>query len=174
MKNTFQNDTGAMLLVLSAIMCVLLIALTISNFINIKKVNEYIKFEYISLENNNERLDLLRQLKEVQPELEYTYSVLKKQIPSGPEDYKIIEQIEEYSSRSSADFIRIEFGDYTVESDINAIPYSLTLKGKYPDLINLLNEIKTGERLFRLDSFKIVKTEDSKIRADIEGFAFYN
>ena len=39
-------------------MC-LLIALTISNFINIKKVNENIKFEYISLENNNERLDLL-------------------------------------------------------------------------------------------------------------------
>ena len=60
-----------MLLVLSDNSVFALLALTISNFINIKKVNENIKFEYISLENNNERLDLLRQLKEVQPELEY-------------------------------------------------------------------------------------------------------
>lgn len=167
-------NTGAVLLVLSAVICVMLLALSVKNFIDIRKVNANIKLETKALKDNEDRLEFLKKLKNLQPELEYTLAALKRKIPSNPEDFKIIEQLEKYSSVYSSDFVGIEFGEYTKESDINAIPVKLTFMGNYSNLINLLNEIKTGDRFFRFDTIKATKSEDSQIRADLDGFAFYN
>ncbi len=174
MKKGYRNDTGAVLLVLSAVMCALLIALSVKNFLNIRKVNDNIRLETIALKDNEEKLEFLKTLQNLQPELEYTLAVLKKKIPSNPEEYKIIEHLEKYSWANSSDFMGIQFDEYTKDSEINAIPVKLTFMGSFNNLINLLKEIKTGERLFRFDSIKINKTEDSQIRADLDGYVFYN
>lgn len=174
MKKVNRTDTGALLIFLSAIMCILLVTLSVMNFVNTKKLNENIRHETVALKNNYDRLDFLKKLRNLQPELEYTLELLKKQIPSSPEDYKIIELIKEYSSENSSDFVRIEFGEYRNESEINSIPVTLTFMGRYSNLLKLINEIMSGDRLFRIDRIKIDKADGSKIRADIEAFAFYN
>ena len=173
MKNTNRKDAGAQFLVLSAVFCIVLAALSVLNFMNIRELDEEIRLEAKALRGNNERLNFLRKLKELESDLEYTFEVLKKQIPSSPEDFNIIRQIEAYSSGNSSEFVKIQFGDYKNEADINSIPLTLTFTGRYSNLLKLINEIMSGERLYRIDSIRIERLENSDIRADIEAFAFY-
>lgn len=74
---------------MSAIMCILLVTLSVMNFVNTKKLNENIRHETVALKNNYDRLDFLKKLRNLQPELEYTLELLKTDTikPGGLQNY---------------------------------------------------------------------------------------
>ncbi|MCX7773782.1 MAG: type 4a pilus biogenesis protein PilO [Clostridia bacterium] len=167
-------STNIILLVLSGLIVILLITLSILKFTHMKETNAAIESEYTYLDQNSSQLSRFKKLEKIKNQLESTINILEQQIPSNPDEYKIIDQIQQVSLDSVADFVQIQFSDRVQNNGINEMPFKLTFTGKYTSLIKLLNSLAEGERLIRIDDIQIAKGDNamSSIRADISAVAF--
>lgn len=166
--------SNIILLILSGIVAVLLILLSITKYNNINDTSLKIEQQTQKLQENRIRLARLKKLEVVRPQLEKALAFLKKQIPERPYEEQILQMLEQKSINNSSDFVLIQFLERVNSNSINEMPLQLTFGGRYKSLVNVLENMASGERLFRIEEIQMTKTDNKSdyIAATISAVAF--
>ncbi len=111
------------------------------------------------------------------PAYQEKYDKLKLMIPVNPEEEEILRYFaflaEEYDLRVQE--IRFEGRIADEEQGFAQMPLSVTMEGRYRELIGLLNHLHRGDRAIRIDDIGITlsRGETAQIRITLAAVAFF-
>lgn len=174
MNNKKNIPTSTLLLIVSGMVAVLLIVLSVVKFNHMNETSKTIEQVSATLESNISRLSKLKTLEKVKPDLERAVDILSLTIPDQPNESSLMELINSLSVDNQTEFARVEFSEIKQNNNLNEIPLRLSFSGKYASLIDLLSQLKNGNRLIRIDEIIISKSDSAinDIKADITAVAF--
>jgi Tfp pilus assembly protein PilO len=173
MKKKESSSANTIVLFIIAILALLLVVLNISSLYQIQKTSDALNSSTIRLDEYNKRFSKLNKMVQEKEQLMASFELLSKKIPLQSFENHILNSIEESVKENKTELINLQFGDYKENQDLIQIPLTLTVKGKYSDLIRLFTELEDGERLVRIDGINLTKDEDLKVRADIIAFTYF-
>ncbi|NMA67527.1 MAG: type 4a pilus biogenesis protein PilO [Clostridiaceae bacterium] len=175
MNKEKRYSSHFILMILSVLMIILLIVLSVITSTRLSNVSKELEKEKINLSQNEVMLKELRALKNAKVGLELLASAMEKQIPDKPSEHVIIEILRQISQENKAILKKIKFNERKILDKLVEMPLEMEFNGRYSSIISLLEKIRNGERLIRIDSIKLSKSaqEDGFIVAQITGSAFF-
>lgn len=166
------NSNILLVIALGAVFCCLMI-FSVIKILHIKDTRYGIDQEEQANQENQIKLQQLRQLSKREDEFNLSLLIMNNLLPDQADESQIINQIQSMSNKLPVNFIEVQFGDWVVNNNINIMPFTLRFSGDYKELIELIGNISSGERLIRIDEISIAKSEEVNLNADIKARAFY-
>lgn len=172
-KMSFSSST--VLMILSVIIGLIMIIMTITNIGHVNETKGDITTVENEISSNEKRLASLMLLEEKKGVLEKSKVYLANLIPRTPEEYNVIDYIQNLSRMNKTDFVQIQFEDRKQVNNLNEMPLKLSFEGRYISFIQFLGNLSDGERLIRIDEVTISKVDDTLgvIKADVTACAFF-
>lgn len=175
MENKASGKINTPYLIFGTVVILLIILFATFRIVHIKETIASIDQEEQAYKENTAKLNQLMLISKKEEEFKQAISTMNGLIPDQAEDYDIINKINNFSSILDTNFIQIEFADMVVNNNINVMPFSLSFKGQYLSLIQLISDISSGERLIRIDDIDISQNDSvaNSINVEIKARAFY-
>lgn len=174
--NKSGNPTYNILLIIVSTLAVLILGGAI--FIQFKAIGSFsdsIKQENDLLKKDKIHLNTLQYLKEQYPVFEKSLSVFNMRMPSQPFEDQLMRSINHSAVNSQNDFVQVRFDSRMPLDRYTEMPILVTFQGSYNGFLSLLENVKNGDRLIRIESVKISQGQDNfpQIRAEITARSFF-
>ena len=175
MENKASGKLNTPYLIFGTVVILLIILFATFRIVHIKETIASIDQEEQAYKENTAKLNQLMLISKKEEEFKQAISTMNGLIPDQADDYDIINKINNISSELDTNFIQIEFADRVVNNNINVMPFSLSFKGRYLSLIQLISDISSVERLIRIDDIDISQNDSvaNSINVEIKARAFY-
>lgn len=134
-----------------------------------------IKEEQAAIKQAEARLTELERLEHQAEELREREANLNRLIPAGPEEDRLIEEIQEIADNAGARFLRIHFKEPVPDEEYTAMPLEIVFVARYHDLLRVLAALKQGPRAVRLEEIKVSRGSGgfAELKADLNATVFY-
>jgi len=171
-----NNTKSKILLISSFVIIILLLVLSVFKIMHIRETSAEIDQYNITINQKEKILSELKALKDYQSELDNAYKVLNEQIPAISDEQRVIALLDQYSKENEVVLLNINFGEVKEKDSFNELSLGLSFSGEYSSILKMLENMKNGERLFRIDDIQLSRIENNSknIKADISAAVFYN
>lgn len=97
-------------------------------------------------------------------------------LPSGPQEDKLIVDLQSGADLWAMGFLLVRFGDRAEMNGFKEMPMTIGFDGSYHDLLNLLDYLRVYERAVRVDEIKMAPGRDkaNMLSINMKASAFYS
>ncbi len=158
------------------ILFVLILALLLFiQFNTFSELNASIENIKIAQDQAKEQLTVLYNTKNLIFSIEETLTYLEKIIPESPNESELIKHIYDSLVSPYGNITNVSFGQEQVQDNLIELPINITFYGRYADMLQLLNNLETGNRLIRIDNISILEGSAGfpHLRVEIKITSFY-
>lgn len=159
----------------SVILVVFVVSLLVFQTISIRELNEAITAEEKALESDRARLLHIESIKaNYKKSLEKLYT-LEAGFPNSPSEESILASLQETSERSLTYFNKISFGKTSPGDGLTKISLAVSYTGNFYCLLDLLDKLKNGSRIIRIESLTVAKEKGKdSLKAEMQAIAFFS
>ena len=161
------------LVVIIALACAALIALCVYTSKDTKQVEEQIKVQVENFDTNKAQITNLLELKSRSNqflEQNEKYEALLTSDGLSQQDFMIY--FDNFCKQYDCRMNLIEFGEEGTEADINYLKFTLTVEGKFENLMAVCDGIVTQDRFYRIDGVVFTPATGENKVATINVVAF--
>ncbi|MCW2277272.1 type 4a pilus biogenesis protein PilO [Heliophilum fasciatum] len=94
-------------------------------------------------------------------------------MPKQADEPQLLTVIQHQVTISGMELTRINFAPRINQDGYTEMPFTLSIKGSYNNLIELTDQLRQSKRALRIDSINVNQEGQSDIRAEIKASAFY-
>lgn len=143
----------------------------------VAQFNEISEQEQLEIKKFSEITMSFNRLKEIKKEtetIEKKLEELKSKLPESEDIPSIITDVQSIATESNVDFISIKPLTYIGKGEYTEVPFELTIKGRFFDLLDFLYRIEKSKRKYAVSKITINPTEEGlpSIYAVINSSAF--
>ncbi len=165
--------------ILYTVVGVLLLALML--FLVYTQANRFLEMrsqveqEMIALEEDEEYLLQLIQLRKDAPEIEERIAKAEGLIPPLPKEDLLLQDLSHLADISEIELLSVRFGKRTAKNGYEEMPMDLTFDARYHGLLTLLDHLQNWNRSIRINDVKIGQGKGGfpRISVNISTTAFY-
>lgn len=176
----YQSRKSIIIIALVALLLILSIVLTILQVKNLQDLRESLEEEKIILAEARDTLERRIAYRENAPEYRERVRVLDLMMPETAQEEQILRYFHYLAEEHELNVQQINFGAGVPneEQGYVSLPLSVTLEGRFINMIDLFAHLYRGSRAVRVDNISITLAPNpnlpANIRASITAIAFHS
>lgn len=149
--------------------------LVFNQWVNFSSTQRDLKEEKAILESLEAKKETLNKLKENEDRVIKELSSLQHMFSLDKGYVDIFNHLQSVFVEYDIQVIQIELADYVDKEGFSEIPIKISIKAQYVNIVNLLNDLKVGDKPFRVDNFYMDKADDinSVFYCDLLAYGFF-
>ncbi len=168
------NLKEVIILTLALLVLTGMVFLVYNQLEDMQRNREQLQEEEVALAQAQEELQELYRIRDQASLYQEQMVYYEGKIPQEPEEGKLLDYLQELEEKSTQKFIQVSFGDRQSGEELTEIPLEISSKGNYHSLLVLLEEMREGERVLRLDDLRIARGElPGDLMVEISACAFH-
>ncbi len=165
-----------MLMVLACVVIIALLCILVYNqYNNLQTARATVEQERQELQQQEERLERLEDLKENEAQIRAQLAYLEMLLPDQPKEDEMIQYLQGAADLAGIHFLQVRFLPRVEEERLMVMPMTIGFEGRYQEMLKLLEVLRIGNRLMRVEQVRIGQGREGfpQIRVEIIGSTFY-
>jgi Tfp pilus assembly protein PilO len=173
-----KSRKNLLLTILAVIAIIAGIALVVLQVLNVRDLRQQAEEEQLALDSSRAMLARRQEHRENAPAYRERIAVYEQMVPGEPGEEQILRYFDLLSDEYDIRVIEIRFDNREINEDPGYVrmPLTVTLEGRYQDLIGLLGHLRDSGRAVRVNDVRITLTQDppARVRIVLTASAFYS
>ncbi len=179
-KGSARPRKEIIILAVAALLLIFAIAITVLQFNSLRNLRASIEEEELAVIQARSTVTRRLEHREKAAEYEEKISFLQQLMPDTPQEEQVLRYIDYLAGEHGLDVQQISFGEREENEDAGYVrmPLSITIEGRFQNIIDLMEHLYNGERAVRVDniSISLAETPDqpANTRVSISASTFYS
>ncbi len=175
-----KSRKGLVIMILAGLLLLLAIVMTVLQFNNLRELRAAVEEEEMAVMEVRAVLNRRLEHRANAPEYEERIRVIELMIPKTPQEEQILRYFDYLAEEYDLRVQQINFGGRVTneEQGFVRMPLSVTLEGRFPNMVDLFSHLYRGGRAVRVDDLSIslapTPTLPANTRASISANAFHS